>query len=334
MDKNLGPLVSVLLPVYNAESYVAEAIESILNQTYKNFEFIIVNDGSSDRSEEAILSISDERIRYYRNEVNLGLIGTLNKSISLSSGKYLARMDNDDISMPERLAKQVAFLEAHPEVGVLGTAFYNIDKAGEIFSETAFPSCHQLLCWSLCFFSPLAHPTVMMRRELVQREGGYKEGMVHCEDYDFWYRLSSKTKLSNLQEVLFKLRKHEMNSSSLFQTTQFNNSIIVSRKMISGLIKEDISEDLVRNLWIADIKSIDEAIHVAAFIKKIYIAINKGNALSGNEKKYLRRDFALRINNIMRPWRSHPIAWKYIGLSFYYDPMFLPSTIKALLRNN
>jgi glycosyltransferase involved in cell wall biosynthesis len=332
MDENLMPLVSVLLPVYNAESYVAEAIESILNQTYKNFEFIIVNDDSSDRSEEVIFSFSDERIRYYRNEANLGLIGTLNKSIGLSSGKYLARMDNDDICLPERLAKQVAFLEAHSEVGVLGTAFYNIDKAGEISSETAFPSQHILLCWSLCFFSPLAHPTVMMRRELVQREGGYKDGIVHCEDYDFWYRLSNKTKLSNLQDVLFKLRKHEMNSSSLFDTTQFNNSIIVSRKMISHLIKEDISEDLVRNLWTKDIKSIDEAKRIAALIKKIYIAINTDNTLSPNETKYLRRDFALRISNIMWPWRGHLVAWRYIGMSFYYDPMFLPSTIKAFVK--
>ena len=326
------PLVSVMLPVYNAECYVAEAIESILNQTYNNFEFIIVNDGSSDRSEEVILSISDERIRYYRNEVNLGLIGTLNKSISLSSGKYLARMDNDDICLPERLAKQVAFLESHPEVGVLGTAFYNIDKAGEIFSETAFPSQHNLLCWSLCFFSPLAHPTVMMRRELVQSEGGYKAGIVHCEDYDFWYRLSSKTKLSNLPDVLFKLRKHEMNSSSLFDTTQFNNSIIISRKMISQLIDEDIPEDLVRNLWKKDIKSIDEAKRIAGLIKKIYKAIKTGNTLSANETKYLRRDFALRINNIMWPLRNHLLAWRYIGMIFYYDPMFLPSTIKAFIK--
>lgn len=332
MDKNLMPLVSVLLPVYNAESYVAEAIESILNQTYKNFEFIIVNDGSTDRSEEVILSFSDERIRYYRNEVNLGLIGTLNKSISLSSGKYLARMDNDDICLPERLAKQVAFLESHPEVGVLGTAFYNIDKTGEIFSETAFPSQHILLCWSLCFFSPLAHPTVLMRRELVQREGGYKVGIVHSEDYDFWCRLSSKTKLSNLQDVLFKLRKHEMNSSSLFDTTQFNNSIIVSREMISKIVNEDIPEDLVRNLWKKDIKSIDEAERIAGLIKKIYIAIKTGNILSANETKYLRRDFALRISNIMWPWRSYLLAWRYIGMIFYHDPMFLPSTIKAFIK--
>src|SRR5688500_8514963 len=117
MDKAITtqPLVSVLMPVYNAEAYVSEAIQSILQQTYKNFEFLIINDGSTDNSEKLINTFSDSRIRYIRNSENIKLVATLNKGIDLSVGKYLVRMDADDISLPERLQKQVDFMETHPE---------------------------------------------------------------------------------------------------------------------------------------------------------------------------------------------------------------------------
>lgn len=328
---NLNPIVSVLLPVYNAEFFLNDSINSILNQTFKNFELIIINDGSSDRSEEIILSISDKRIKYIRNEKNLGLIETLNKGISLSSAKYLARMDNDDISMPERLEKQVCFLESNPEVGVLGTAFYNINKFGEIESSTTFPLSHPLLCWSLCFFSPIAHPTVMMRREVILDANGYNLEMLHCEDYDLWYRLSNKTRLANLPELLFKLRKHETNSSLIFSEVQLKNSIVISQKMISRLIENEISDCLISKMWSKNIKSKDRVL-VADLIFKIFKSINKQFDILLSESKYLKRDFSFKIINLIH--FKNIKTWKFIFFIIYIDPLFFPSSIKKYFISN
>ena len=115
-------LISIILPAYNAEKYLKEAIDSILAQTYTNFELIVINDGSTDKTEEIILSYQDSRIRYIKNEKNLKLIRTLNKGIGLAKGKYIARMDADDISLPHRLKEEVEFMEAHPNIGEIGRA--------------------------------------------------------------------------------------------------------------------------------------------------------------------------------------------------------------------
>jgi glycosyltransferase involved in cell wall biosynthesis len=327
----INPLISVLLPVYNAEKYLNEAINSILFQTFTNFELIIINDGSSDRSEEIIFSFSDDRINYIKNETNLGLIETLNKGISLSKGKYLARMDNDDISMPERLEKQVAFMESNPEVGVLGTSFYNINKFGEIESKTIFPVSHSLLCWSLCFFSPIAHPTVMFRRDVVINANGYNLEMLHCEDYDLWHRLSNKTRLANLPELLFKLRKHETNSSLIFSEIQLKNSIVISQKMISRLIENEISDCLISKMWSKNIKSKDRVL-VADLIFKIFKSINKQFDILLSESKYLKRDFSFKIINLIH--FKNIKTWKFIFFIIYIDPLFFPSSIKKYFISN
>ena len=118
ISQQIPPLISVILPAYNAERFLEEAIDSILAQTYKNFELIVLNDGSTDRTEEIILSYNDPRIRYIKNESNLKLIKTLNKGIALARGKYIARMDADDISLPTRFEKEIEFMEIHPDIGV------------------------------------------------------------------------------------------------------------------------------------------------------------------------------------------------------------------------
>ncbi|MFT5919102.1 MAG: glycosyltransferase involved in cell wall biosynthesis, partial [Granulosicoccus sp.] len=125
------PLVTVLLPVYNAEKFLEQAIRSVLDQTFTEFEFLIINDGSTDRSEEIIVSFNDSRIRYIKNETNLKLIKTLNKGIEFASGKYIARMDADDISLPTRFEQQVALLEKQPEIGVCGTNCIIFTTKGE-----------------------------------------------------------------------------------------------------------------------------------------------------------------------------------------------------------
>ena len=132
------PEITVLMPVYNGEKYLRPAIESILNQTFSDFEFLIINDGSTDNSESIILSYKDERIRYVKNENNLKLIKTLNKGIDLARGKYIARMDADDISLPTRLEREIEYMESHPECGLVSVFPYVMSESGKILHKSRF----------------------------------------------------------------------------------------------------------------------------------------------------------------------------------------------------
>ncbi|MFN5442865.1 MAG: glycosyltransferase family 2 protein, partial [Crocinitomicaceae bacterium] len=159
------PDVSVVMPVYNGEQYLKEAIESILSQTYVNFEFIIINDGSEDNSEEIILSYNDPRIVYIKNLENLKLIKTLNIGFSKAKGKYIARMDADDISLPRRLEKQVDYLERNPDIGVLGTGVFL--KGEKEISKLLYHTDDKSLRFALAFYCPFIHPSVVLRKAVL-----------------------------------------------------------------------------------------------------------------------------------------------------------------------
>ena len=198
------------MPVYNAERYVREAIESILNQTFGEFEFIIVDDCSSDGSLGVIESYQDERIVLLRNEVNLGVARSLNRGLAAARGEYLARMDADDRCAPERLARQVEYLDAHPEVAVLGTWAVFIDAAGrQTGADQRSPQDPEEMRWAVlhCPGVPI-HPSVMMRTSVLRGAGGYRP-FRYGEDYDLWLRLTDRAcPLRVLPETLLEFRRH------------------------------------------------------------------------------------------------------------------------------
>jgi glycosyltransferase involved in cell wall biosynthesis len=200
------PRVSVVMAVYNAERYLNEAIRSILGQTYDDFEFIIIDDGSTDRSSAMLTSFAevDRRLNVHR-QPNSGLIASLNKACGLARGAYVARMDADDISLPGRFEKQVQYLDAHKEIGVLGTWIQDIGADGQPGPVWPLPTQPATIRWFLMFGNCLAHPSVMMRRELIQSLA-YRAEAVHVEDYDLWIRASSVTGVANIPEVLLRYR--------------------------------------------------------------------------------------------------------------------------------
>jgi len=202
-----APPVSVVMPVYNSAHVVADAVESILHQTFGDFEFIIVDDGSTDATEEILREYSalDGRIKLY-NQENCGLIASLNRYCRVANGKYIARMDADDISLPARLEKQFRYLEAHSEVGVLGTRIQDVDSNRTPIIEWPVPADPVVVRWFLFFGNCIAHPSVMMRRELLDRLGYYRPSAIHVEDYDLWIRAAEVTGLANLPEVLVQYR--------------------------------------------------------------------------------------------------------------------------------
>lgn len=202
------PKVSVVMPVYNGGKYLQAAIKSILNQTFTDFEFIIIDDGSTDITKTVLEHHQeiDERICVYHQE-NFGLIASLNKGFQLAKGKYIARMDADDISLPKRLAKQVAFMDANPEIGVCGTWLKTI---GEIagYVEKYPTDCKIIKTW-LLFNSALAHPSVMIRKELfIKNNLSYNNSHLHCEDYGLWVESSKYFQMANIAEILLFYRYH------------------------------------------------------------------------------------------------------------------------------
>lgn len=201
------PKISVVMPAYNAEKYIGQAIESILNQSYGDFEFIILNDCSKDTTESVILSYDDKRIVYVKNEENLGVARTLNKGLALAKGLYIARMDADDISMPQRFEKQAAFLDENPGVAVLGCNVETFDETGPLYTGWSATDPKQMHI-DLLFSCGLAHPSVMMRREVIAGLGGYDPEFEGMEDYELWCRVVRNHQVTTLPDTLFRYRVH------------------------------------------------------------------------------------------------------------------------------
>jgi glycosyltransferase involved in cell wall biosynthesis len=210
----MTPAISVIMPVHNGAEWLAEAITSIRAQTFGDFEFLIVDDGSDDGT-AAVLSgfaAEDRRIRLLR-QAPQGIVAALNAGIAAARAPYLARLDADDRARPDRLGKQFAFMEAHSEVGLVGTFAEVIDAAGNIVGRLAPASDHAGLARALSRTNPFVHSSVMMRTALVRRLGGYRAAFRAAEDYDLWRRLAEAGGIANLAEYLTQYRRHESNLS-------------------------------------------------------------------------------------------------------------------------
>jgi glycosyltransferase involved in cell wall biosynthesis len=208
---NLAPKVSVVMSVYNGFRYLRQSIESILNQTFTEFEFIIVNDGSTDRSLEVLESYAkqDNRIRLI-NQQNMGLTKSLNKAIAIARSDLIARMDADDISMPERFERQIEYLENHPECLAVGCEVLQIDRDGAPICKMGIPLSHEEIEAKLLKGNGgvIRHPAVMIRRDALLAIGCYRETFETAQDLDLFLRLGQKGQLANLPDVLLEYRLH------------------------------------------------------------------------------------------------------------------------------
>jgi len=220
MDKTLNiPEVSVIMPVYNGGSYLNAAIDSVLSQTYMDFELILINDGSTDDSFSIIKSYKDPRIIVVNNEENIRLIATLNKGIKLAKGKYIIRMDCDDICHPNRFMLQVAFMNNNEDIGASG-CFFNLLVNGRKVKMDSPLTPEEIDCF-LIFNSPLAHPTAIIRRSvLTQHQLNYTSGYLHAEDYFLWSQLNKYSKLANIPHYLLDYRVHTQQVTKLAEAGQ------------------------------------------------------------------------------------------------------------------
>ncbi|MFN5182505.1 MAG: glycosyltransferase [Bacteroidota bacterium] len=251
-----NPKISVLMSVYNSASYLKESIDSVLSQTFTDFELIIINDGSTDSSWKIINDFKDERIIKIDNDGNKGLIYSLNLGLNLASGTFIARMDSDDICFPNRFQAQFDYLISNPDVAVLGSDYIN-------FSETSEKKCvtlkgkDVLKSW-LTFSSPLCHPSVMMRADSIRSlSNAYDTNFRHVEDYELWTRMALNFNLENLPLNLIRYRHHNQQVSQIAREEQYQLSSVIQHRYLSDLGFSFSEEEFNIHRVIASGKKID-----------------------------------------------------------------------------
>ena len=256
-----APEVSVVMSVYNGEEYLREAVESVLGQTFGDFEFLIIDDGSKDGTAEILAEYGrrDGRVRVVAQE-NRGRVASLNRGMEMARGELIARMDADDVAMPERLEKQVSFLRMHTEVGLLGTWVENIGPRGEVLGIYAPATGDGELREVMLRWNPFRHPTIVMRKEIVLTVGGYRKALLDTDDYDLWCRMAERTKIANLPEKLVRYRMHPKQVSvtnMAHQAVCCRAVQVAAARRSRGLADpldgiEEITTEFVRGLGVTD----------------------------------------------------------------------------------
>jgi glycosyltransferase involved in cell wall biosynthesis len=200
------PKISLVMTVYNQETFLKKAIKSILEQSFSDFEFLILDDASTDKSLEVIRGFRDKRIKVFQNKKRKGLSKNLNFLIKQSKGKYIARMDGDDVSEKGRLANQVAFLDKHPEVALVCSWAKIINKEDELVGEFSYPTDYGEIRKNILNYNPFVHPSAMFRKNIFEKIGGYDKNLFYSQDYDLFLKFVSQYPCVNLPKFLLKFR--------------------------------------------------------------------------------------------------------------------------------
>lgn len=338
-------MITVLMSVYNAEEYLGSAIDSILNQTYGDFEFIIINDGSSDKSKDIIRSFSDKRIKLIDNDKNSGLIFSLNKGIDNASGKYIARMDADDISLPTRFQKQFDYLESNNDIALVGSTAILIDELGHEKNKIGItlPS-NQIFC-QLFFGNMFIHTSVMGLTE-VFRKYKYNINYFLAEDYLLWSQIAKDLPVFVISEPLVKYRFHQASVSVLGKEQQDEcvKKILKFHLVNIGIQKPtkqdmDLHYKLLNNQIDYSTLTKTETWQILCWIKKL---VNQNNKLKRYNIEYFNSKLDTHWNNSFNYFSSYNYGIKAIPLIWFFfnrhekikvKVLFILRCLKAEIRN-
>lgn len=324
-NKNVKPEISVVMPVFNAEKFVKQAVESILKQTFTDFEFIIIDDGSTDLTAAILDLFSDARIVRINHKHNEGLVKSLNDGINQARGEFIARMDADDISLPERFGLQYQYLQDHPEIGALGGNFSLIGADGQHIMNKEHPLSNQLIKWKMCFENPIQHPTVMMRRDVVKNLNGYRDFKA-SEDYDLWQRMSEITQLGNINQKILNYRHHGNNLTSSPNENRSSERNDIRERAIMSILGENEHVDWV--LYWNDPFYSSKTIYKLQ--KKHCINLNK------NESKQIRLDAGRLIFRKATAIQQGQLWEKFATylMAFSLNPSLIKTRVELLFQVN
>ena len=245
MEPESLPRVSVLMAVYNGERYLAEALDSVFAQTLADFELVVVDDASTDATATILDDYAqrDGRVIVLRNDENRQLAAALNRGLAACRAPLVARADADDVNLPQRLERQVAFLGAHPDVGVVGCWYDKMDSEGRSLSTGTFPTDHETIYARQLFYSSFLHPSVMFRAGVVRGVGGYDEAYWTAQDSDLWTRLRDETRFANIPEALVRYRVHGDSIGGTRGSEGRRLSVTVPRRPIEALLGRRVSDE-------------------------------------------------------------------------------------------
>jgi glycosyltransferase involved in cell wall biosynthesis len=331
------PKVTVLMPVYNVAPYVYEAITSILNQTYQDFELLIINDGSTDSTRDVVLKFTDPRIHFVENEQNIGLANTLNKGIELAQGEYIARMDGDDISLPHRLEKQVAVLDQHPDIDICGAGYRFF---GSKNFEVRYPKNHEGIKIGLLFGCCMIIP-LFRKKRIMEAHLQYEQAFFPAEDYRFWTQCVMKLKLYNIPETLFLYRMHATQvSETMTNQPQMSDKVrsLYFKSLFPSASEEMVHEFITTFAGKAPITHPKDVAFYDEWANRL-LEINHAQPLVNPValKKQLHNHIRGKIRNfVLERWfESHYSIKRYLRLLFSGIYFILPLKfgIKLLIKS-
>ncbi|MEC4817072.1 MAG: glycosyltransferase [Scytonema sp. PMC 1069.18] len=341
------PKISVLMSVYNGSRYLQKSIETILNQTFANFEFIIIDDCSTDSSWEIINDYAnkDQRIKLFKNEENLGLTKSLKKGFKLAQGEYIARQDADDISLQKRFEKQVSLLDTHPKVILVSCNIEVINAEGKKVAEHQQACDSQWIPWYLMFYNHVAgHSQVMFRRKPVEDIGGYSETRPYSQDYELWCRLIKVGDIFILPEVLQKQRLHNKSISAEKSTQQRTLSLNQSKHNIEHLIDKELSLEEVANLrwfwvghqWWAHFPNPQTVDTIHFSLKEIYLAFLQQNTQKSTSQREMSLQLRLLIGQQFIRWIQNVSVLHLLSrlkISLYAFSWYAPGVLSCWLKD-
>ncbi len=291
---NAQPLVSVLMPVYNAEAYIAASLKSIVEQDYENLEIIIVDDGCTDQSMDIVQSFLDPRIVLVKNPENTGLAACLNKAIAISTGEFLARMDADDIAHPARIGRQVTFMLNHPDVDVLGTSmqYFGASRFVNHFPAT-HEACKSYLVLNVCF----GHPSVMFRRTVFDDPANFYNPVFrqYSEEYDLWCRLADRYRFDNIREILLYYRTYHLSVKSEAENKRMANSSMIRKNYLNTHLGELTDREWELHCKAAFLNNINSTADVVEISKWFSRLLDRNEVVGAFNQDMLRAHLAERF---------------------------------------
>ena len=314
--------VSVLMSVHNGERFLCEAVDSILGQTFSNFEFIIIDDASTDGTAKILDRYTDPRIIRRANKINLGLTRSLNMGLKLARGLYIARQDDDDVSLPDRLATLVSVLDKDPDA-ILATGNTEIiDAEGKTIARSRRDCDPDIIGWYLMFHNHLAsHSQVVFRAETARRLGGYDEEMTYSQDHELWQRMSETGKLVIVSQTLIKNRVHDECLSKTKTEAQERLSLQVSIRAIQRHARQKLDIKTMRRLrhfWSGNFRALEDPLEIHGLLSRIVVSMGHVQG-GGRRRQAVARQF-LKWAGKLSLRREFPARLRLTGYAFRWAP--------------